>query len=88
MFILSVIETTSLYYWPYYETKCLVEVWADEEIQWQSAVFRRQNIILGERCRDTSQQQLQAPHCIAMQRQQKFLGQAGRPVDMHMDSNS
>ena len=31
--------------WGYYETKCLVEIWADEEIQRQlSAMDRKQNI--------------------------------------------
>jgi len=31
--------------WGYYEAKCLVEIWADEEIQRQlSAMGRKQNI--------------------------------------------
>ena len=31
--------------WGYYEAKCLVEMWANEEMQWQlSAMGRKQNI--------------------------------------------
>ena len=31
--------------WGYYEAKCLLEIWADEEIQWQLSVMgRKQNI--------------------------------------------